>query len=298
MLRSVITLAAMAAAMPALADTHITYVNDSGQPSSQMYVKGGKFRMEMNSGGHQHFMLYDMASNTLTMYMPDKKQYLKFDENTAGQMGAAAQGAQQQMQAAGAQAQAQMAAHQGDMDKANAEMQAQMAKMSPQQQAMMQKMMAAHGGGPMGGNPMASMQGGMQMEVKDLGTTETVAGHVCKDKQITMGGRPTSTICVIDSPATLGIPDADLKSMEAMKQQMQKLAAKMGPMAQGMSTAMNSGFSLKSTHQTFDPKTMRPGTETDTYKSLDTSSLPASLFTAPSGYTEVTMDQMMQGGHR
>lgn len=295
MLRSVIALAAIAVTAPALADTHITYVNDSGQPSSQMYLKGGKFRMEMNSAGRQHFMLYDMASNTLTMYMPDKKQYLVFNEQTVGQMGAASADAQQKMQAANDKAQAQMAAHQGDMDAANQKMQAAMANMTPQQQAMMQKMMANR---PGGANPMAAMQGGsMQMTVRDLGTTETVAGHTCKDKQMMMGDQPTSTMCVIDSPASLGIPAADLKSMEAMKQQMQKLVAKMGPMAQGMAAAMNSGFALKTTHQSFNPKTMKSVTETDTFKSLETGSLSGSLFDAPTGYTEITMDQMMQGHH-
>lgn len=295
MLRTALAFAAIAAATPALADTHITFVNDSGQPSSQMYVKGGKFRMEMNSAGQHHFMLYDMASNTLTMYMPDKKQYMVFNEQTAAQMGAAAQGAQQQMQVAGAQAQAQMAAHQGDMDAANQKMQAAMANMTPQQQAMMQKMMANR---PGGGNPMAAMQpGGMQMSVKDLGTTETVAGHVCRDKQMMMGDRPMSSMCVIDSPASLGIPAADIKSLEAMKEQMQKLVAKMGPMAQGMAASMNSGFAIKTTHQSFDPKTMKQVTETDTFKSLDTGSLSGSLFDAPTGYTEITMDQMMQGHH-
>ena len=289
MLRSVIALTAMAAAVPALADTHITFVNDSGQPSNQMYVKDGKVRMDFSDGNHHGFALYDLANNRMTMYMPEQKKYMVFDEQSAGQMGTAAAGAQQQMQAANAR----MAAHQGEMDKANAQMQAAMAKMSPQQQAMMQKMMAAHGGGPMG----AMQPGAMQMEMKELGTSETVAGHSCRDVQIVMGGRPLNTLCVIDSPAALGIPSADLKTLEAMHAGMQKLAAKMGPMGQGMAGMMSKGFAIKTSHQSFDPKTFKQTTVTDTLKSVDTGSLSGSLFDAPGGYTQMDMSQMMHGSH-
>jgi len=234
MLRTSIALALLASAAPAFADTHITYVNDSGQPSSQMLVKGGKMRMEFNDGVHQNFMIYDLASNSMTMFMPEQKKYLVFDEAAASQMGAKSAAAQQQLQGAQQQAQGQMAAHQDQMDQANQEMQQKLASLPPEQRAMMEKMMAARGGNPAATNPMAAMQGAgaPQMEMKDLGTTETVAGHSCKDVQMTINGRPTTTLCVIDSPASLGIPAADMKSMRAMMEAMQKLSAKMGPMAQ------------------------------------------------------------------
>jgi hypothetical protein len=43
---------------------------------------------------------------------------------------------------------------------------------------------------------------------------------------------------------------------------------------------------------------LTPVTETDTYKSLSTSSLSASLFEIPSGYSQTTMQELMQGGHQ
>ncbi len=301
MLRSVIALAAMAAAVPALADTHVTSVNDSGQPASQLFVKGGKVRMEFNDSGHQNYALYDVATNSMMMVMPDKKQYMVFDDKTANQMGAQQAAAQQQMQGASDKAQAQMAAHQGDMDAANQKMQAAMANMSPQQQAMMQKMMANRPGGT---NPMAAMPGGpgapgaMQVEMKDLGTTETIAGHKCKDMQMTIGGRATSSMCMSDDPPTaFGVPAADYKTLEAMRDGMQKLTAKMGPMAQSMSAVMNKGFALKTTRQSFDPHTMKSSDVTVTFKSVTTESLDSSMFQLPAGYSEITMDQMMHGGH-
>lgn len=296
MLRSAIASVAMLAAVPALADTHITSVNDSGQPSSQLFVKGGKVRMEFNDSGHQGYALYDVASNSMMMVMPDKKQYMVFDDKTASQMGAQQAAAQQQMQGAQQQAQAQMAAHQGDMDAANQKMQAAMANMSPQQQAMMQKMMANR---PGGGNPMAAMQGGgMQVEMKDLGTTETIAGHKCKDMQMTVGGRATSSMCMSDDPpSAFGVPAGDYKTLEAMRDGMQKLTAKMGPMAQSMSAVMSKGFALKTTRQSFDPKTMQSTTVTTTFKSVTTENLDSGMFQLPAGYSVITMDQMMHGGH-
>ncbi|HEX2669035.1 MAG TPA: DUF4412 domain-containing protein [Gammaproteobacteria bacterium] len=293
MLRTSILLALLAAAAPALADTHITSVNDAGQAVSQLFVKDGKVRMEFSDGTHQGFALYDSAANTMSVFMPEKKQYLVFDDKAAGQIGAQQAQSQQQMQAA----QAQMAAHQGEMDDAHQKMQAAMANMTPEQRARMEKMMAARGGAP-AGNPMAAMQGGMQVEMKDLGTTETVAGHRCKDMQMSVGGRATSTMCMSDEPPTaFGVPAADYKTLQAMRDGMQKLTAKMGPMAQSMSAVMGKGFALKTTRQAFDPRTMKSSTVTTTFKSVTTESLNRALFEVPPGYTATTMDEMMQRGH-
>src|SRR5215472_14954083 len=105
MLRTSLLLAAGCCALPAFADTHISYVDDGGQPTTQIYVKGGKVRME----GGQSVAIYDLASNSLTVLMPDRNQYLVLDQKSADQMGAQMNAAQQQMQAA-------MSAHQADID--------------------------------------------------------------------------------------------------------------------------------------------------------------------------------------
>ncbi|HLW74216.1 MAG TPA: DUF4412 domain-containing protein [Gammaproteobacteria bacterium] len=276
MLRISTLLVLLALATPALADTHLSFVNDSGQPSTQLYVKDGKVRME----GGRGIGLYDAATNTFTMLMPDKKQYLVFDEKSASAMGASANAAQQQM-----------AAHQGQIDQANQQAQAAMANMTPEQKAMMQQMMAGRGGAP-GAGPM----GGMQMDTKDLGTSETVAGHKCEDMQLVMNGQAMSTMCVMSGPpSALGIPAADVKTLEAMRAGMLKLSAHMGPMGQGMAGMMTKGFSLKTTHQVY--RDMQPVTDTDTFKGLSTASLSAALFEIPAGYAQTTMQGMMQQGH-
>ena len=106
-----------AAALPALADTHVTFVDGQGNVATQMYVKNGKVRME--SEGGTAISLYDAATNTATVLLPGQKRYLKLDDESAAQVGAQADQAQQRIQAANAQAQAAMAAHQQQMDQAN-----------------------------------------------------------------------------------------------------------------------------------------------------------------------------------
>ena len=286
MLRTSLLLATGLCALPALADTHITYVDDAGQSGTQLYVKGGKVRME--SGQGRGIAIYDTATNSMTMLMPERNQYLVMDEKAAGQMGAQANAAQQQMQAA-------MSAHQAEIDQAQQQMQAAMAQMTPEQRAQMQQMMGGQAPGAPAAGAGAVSGGAPQLQMQELGTTETVAGHSCRDVQMTMNGRALSTLCVTDSLTSFGIPAADLKTLERMRDDMQKMMSHMGPMAQGMSAMLNKGFTLKSTHQTMDG--YKRVTVTNTFKSVSTAGLAASLFEIPAGYTQTTMAEMMQQGH-
>lgn len=284
MSRIVALTVATAFALPALADTHISYVDDAGQPATQIYVKGAKVRME--GGKDQSVAIYDVAANSMTILMPDRNQYLVLDEKAADQMGAQANAAQQQMQAA-------MSAHQAEIAQAQQQMQAAMAQMTPEQRAQMQQMM---GGQTPGAASAPAMQAGTpKLEMQDLGTTETVAGHSCRDMQMVMNGRPLSSLCVTDSLASFGIPSADVKTLERMRDNMQKLSSRMGPMAQGMSAMMGKGFTLKSTHQVMEG--YKRVSVTDTFKSVSNAGLAGSLFDIPAGYTQTTMAEMMQQGH-
>jgi hypothetical protein len=290
LLKTSFLFAAALIAMPALADTHIAFVDDSGQPGTQMYVKGGKVRIE--SGGQSSAIsIYDMASNSMTVLMPDQNKYIVFDQKTADQMGEQAQAAEQEMQAASAQAQAAVTAHQGEIDQANQQVQAAMAQMTPEQKAAMQKVMAAQAS--RNAPAAAALQnGGSHVEMQPLGTSETIAGHGCKDMQIVINGRPASTVCVMDSPASLGIPGADLKTLERMRDNMQKMMAHMGPMAQCMSSVYTKGFALKTTRQSMQG--FKRVTTSDTFKSVSTTGLDGSLFEIPAGYTKTTIAEMMQ----
>ncbi|HEY3644089.1 MAG TPA: hypothetical protein VGM16_02015, partial [Gammaproteobacteria bacterium] len=207
------------AATPALADTHVTFVDDQGKVATQMYVKDGKVRVEGEGG--TAISLYDAATNTATVLLPGQKKYLKLDNESAAQVGAQADEAQQRITAANAQAQAAMAQHQAEMDQANKQMQAATANLTPEQKAMLQQMNQSHL--PQAGSPAAGPAGSMQVTIKELGTSETVAGHVCKDVQVMVNGQVSSTQCVVANPASLGIPASDLKTLQAMRDGMQKL---------------------------------------------------------------------------
>ena len=276
-----------AAALPALADTHVTFVDDKGNVATQMYVKDGKVRMEGEGG--TAISLYDAATNTATILLPGQKKYLKLDSDSAAQVGAQANEAQQRISAANAQAQAAMAQHHGEIDQANKQMEAAMANMTPEQKAMMQQMQQSR----MPQKPAAAA-GDMDVSIKELGTSETIAGHRCKDVQVLVNGQPSSTQCVVENPGSLGIPAADLKTLQAMREGMQKLMSHMGPMGQGMAAAVGKGFAIKTTRQSY--RNLATVTETDTLKSVSSSGVDAGLFSIPAGYTETTLQEMMQGG--
>jgi hypothetical protein len=77
---------------------------------------------------------------------------------------------------------------------------------------------------------------------------------------------------------------------------MQKLMSRMGPMGQGMAATLTSGFAIKTTRQQY--RNLNLETETDTLKSVSTGSVDAGLFNIPAGYTQTTMQEMMQSGHQ
>jgi len=282
-----------AAALPALADTHISFVDDKGNASTQMFVKDGKVRVEGQGG--DSISLYDSATNTATVLLPGQKKYLRFDSQSTAQMGAQADAAQQKLQAANAQAQAAMAQHQKEMDQANQQMETATANLTPEQKAMLQQMNQSRTGANSGAAG-AGAGGAMQVTVKDLGTTETVAGHRCKDVQVLVNNQPRATECVVDAPASLGIPTADLKTLQAMRAGMQKMMSQMGPMGQGMAATLGSGFAIRTTRQSYHSLNME--TETDTLKSIGTGPVDSRLFSVPAGYNQTTVQEMMQGGHQ
>ena len=286
MLRLCILLATAVCALPALADTHISFVDDSGQPSTQIYVKGGKVRIEAGNG--QFISIYDVASNSSTVLMVDRKQYLVFDQKTAAAIGAVGAAAQQVPAAAQA-----MGASQDQIAQAQQQLQAAMSQMTPEQQDQLKQIMGNQPAQTPGA-PAPAQNAAPGVQVQELGTSETVAGHACKDVQMMMNGRPGAKMCVTDSATGLGIPGADLKTLGAMREGMQKLMANMGAMAQGMASMASKGFALKVTRTTM--QNFKQVTETDTFKSVSTAGLAGSLFEVPAGYSETTMADLMQGG--
>lgn len=270
----------LALAAPAFADTHISFVDQQGAATTQLYVKNGKVRAEEHDG--QAVSLYDAASNSLTVLLPGRKQYIVMDSQSVSQMSSQFDAAQQQAQSHAAQDQAQQ-------DQADQQLQAAEAKLTPQQKAAMDQALAnrPQAGATAPGDAMA-------VSIHELGTRETVDGHGCRDVQVLMNNKLVSTDCIVDSPAALGIAGGDLKTLQAMRTGMQKLMQQMGPMGKSMMANMGTGFAIKVTHQTY--RNMQMVEETDSLKSISGAGLDGSLFSIPAGYTQTTFQDMMKGG--
>ena len=235
-----------------------SFVDEKGNPASQFYVTGQKVRMEScdTEGGGA---IYDAATHTLTVLMPKRHAYMVLNQQSAKQMGAQMQDAQKQMQA-------------------------QMANLPPDQRAMAEQMMAQRGlsGGP------------AKIEVKDLGSTATVAGYPCRDMQTVSNGVPGLKMCVaaLDS---LSIPSSDIATLNTMRTDMTHMMANLGPMAQAYSTVQTiQGFAIRREVPRREGYTMVTGTET--LKSITRGNPPADLFEIPTGYQKTNMQQMMKAG--
>ncbi|MGH7192696.1 MAG: hypothetical protein ACREJM_04075, partial [Candidatus Saccharimonadales bacterium] len=205
---------------------HISFVDQSGNPASQLYVLGDKVRLESGAeadGG----AIYDAHAHTMTVLMPARQAYMVLDKRSAAEMGARMRAAEKQIQA-------------------------RMSQLPPEQRAMMEKLMA---GGNTTGNPA-------QITVKDLGSSETVAGHRCKDVQMVTNGKPGLKMCVA-SMSSLDIPADDAATLNAMRIDMMQMMSSMGPMAQAYSTLENvEGFAIKRDVPRREGLTLTTSTET------------------------------------
>jgi hypothetical protein len=252
------TLTVLAMTVPAWADTHIAYVDDAGRPATQLYVKDGKVRLE--TGGDA--ILYDAAADRFPMLDGERHSYVVMDAERMERMVAGAKQAREQMAASMAQ------------------MREQMTGMPPEQRAMMEQMMGGLGGA---GEPTAPMTP-PKVEIKDVGSTQKVAGFRCKDVRMLVGGRAAARMCVADLEA-LDIPAADRVTLGAMHEGMQKMAA-MDPTGSAALDIMPQGLALK-----YEPQgpAAESGEGPEALQSISHGAVQADLFAVPPGYTEEVM---------
>jgi len=238
---------------------HIDFVDENDKPATQMYVSGDTVRIE--SGNAQgNGVIYNAATHTMTLLMPLRKSYMLLDRKSAAQVGSALAAAQKQMQA-------------------------ELAKLPQAQRTMMEKMMSQNGMG--GGHP--------RIEIRNLKTMETVAGHRCHDQQVVTNGVPNLKMCVAPT-SSLNIPAADLSTLKNMREDMVHIMSSMGPMASAYSTMETQhGFAIK--RDVPRRKGLKLVTGTETLKSITRVKPPASLFEIPAGYKRTSFQQMMQGLH-
>ena len=276
MLKSSCFLTAALVAAPALADTHIAYVKPDGSPGMQIYIKDGAVRMEMGAG--QGVGVFDTRANSLLVIKPDQKKYFLFDEQTAAHLGKQFQDAEQQLQEAEGKAETQ------------AEKLAD--KTTTLAQHGLLQTLVGHALIDYAVRLMIPASFAMKMELKDLGTDETVAGFACHDEQVIINGNPGETRCVAKDTGKLGIPAADVTTLQTMSDDYKAILKAIEPMAPGIGATMPMGLPVKSQKLMFDQATKKLSTTLDTLKSIDTGALSADLFKPPADYVQTSLDEL------
>lgn len=252
--------------LSAWADSHVIYTDDQGKVGDQLYVKDGKVRIEKQ--GNSSIAIYDPATNSVVVMIPGAKLYFVLNGQSAAQFGAAFQGV---MQAHAAQQQAASATGQHS---------------------------ATNGASTSLGNDPAvhtNSQDTMQITERDLGTTEAVLGHTCRNFALSIDGRMIGDYCVVDSAAELGLPEVDLKGLDAMRAGTQRLAGQMGPFGQKLVSMNPHKFFLKANH--LIPHNGQLVTSTETLQSVVTTPLDAHIFDIPADYRQLTTEQLVQAMH-
>ena len=271
----ILPLLALLGSAPAFADTHVAYTDAGGQPGMQLYVKGAKVRMENGPG--QPVGIYDTVNDNLLVLDPAKKRYSVFDQQTAAHLSAQFQEAQKQL------------------DDATAKMEKQGEKLADKLTTVAQhgllQTLVGHALVDYAVKLMIPSGFTMQVDLKPLGTRQTVAGFDCDDEQVIISGNVGETRCVAHDLGKLGIPAADLGTLQTMSDDFKAVLIAIEPMAPGISNTMPSGLPVKSQKLVFNQATKKLSTRLDTLQSISTTPLPADLFAAPADYAQVPLEE-------
>jgi hypothetical protein len=265
--------------MPAFADTHVAYVDAAGQPGMQLYVKDGKVRMEMGTPGNP-IGIFDTVNNVLIVIKPDTKTYYLFDQQTAAHLGKQFQDAQAQL------------------DKATKKVENASEKLADKLTTVAQhgflQTLVAHALIDYAVKLMIPSGFAMTVELKQLGTTETVAGYSCTDEQVIINGNPGETRCVVADTSKLPIPAADIQTLQTMSDDFRVILLAIEPMAHGISNTMATGLPIRDQKMTYDQATRKLGSRVDTLQAITTTTLSAELFAAPKDYTQTSLEDIGQ----
>jgi len=275
---SVLLIAALLAA-PAFADTHVAYADAGGQPGMQLYVKGGKVRMENGAG--QPIGIFDTVDNSLLVLNPVQKRYAVFDEKTAAHLSAQFQDAQKQLDEAT-----------GKLEKQGERLADKLTTVA--QHGLLQTLVG-HALVDYAVKLMIPSGFAMKVDLKSLGSSQTIAGFACDDEQVIISGNVGETRCVAHDLGKLGIPAADLATLQTMSDDFKVILLAIEPMAPGISNTMPTGLPIRSQKLSFDQVTKKLGTRIDTLQSISPAPLSADLFTPPADYTQVSLDDFSAG---
>lgn len=269
-------LVASLVSIPAFADTHVAYIRPDGSAGMQLYVKDGLVRME--SGPGQSVGIFDTRANTLLVIQPGQKKYSLFDEQTAAKLSAQFQDAEQRLQKA--------------RGKVETKAENAVDRVTTLAQHGLLQTLVGHALIDYAIQLMIPTDFSMHMELKDLGTDDSVAGFACHNEQVIVSGNPGETRCVAKDTSKLGIPAGDVATLQTMSDDFREVLGAIEPMAPGISNTMPTGLPVRSQKLAYDMATRKLSTTLDTLKSIDSGPLAADLFKPPSDYTQTSLDQM------
>lgn len=273
-------LVASLVSVPAFADTHVAYTRPDGSAGMQLYVKDGLVRME--SGPGQSVGIFDTRANTLLVLQPLQKRYFLFDEQTATKLSAQFQDAEQRLQQA--------------RGKVETKAEKGVDRVTTLAQHGLLQTIVGHALIDYAIQLMIPTDFSMHMELKDLGTDDSVGGFACHNEQVIISGNPGETRCVAKDTSKLGIPAGDVATLQTMSDDFKEVLGAIEPMAPGISNTMPAGLPVRSQKLAYDMSTRKLSTTLDTLKSIDAGPLSADLFKPPADYAQTSLDEMEQSG--
>lgn len=248
----------LSATATAFADTTLTTSNEFGETGSTdtVHIADGMVRVDNNQGG---YMLFDSDARTMTMVEPENQSYMVMTEESLRSMGNAVQQAMQQLES-------------------------QMANMPPEQRERMRSMMKERMGGMMDAGGQAA-----RPEIVNTGETRNVAGYECRVVRIMVDGASTGSACMTDFD-TLGIPDEDQATIEAMMEFSLALTEQFGEMMPAHMKAMAAeGYPVEFESQAGGTRIK------GSLKAVETEPLAGELFSVPDNYRQRSLPNMPGG---
>jgi len=186
----------------ALADTKLEIQHtQSGKPaeSQTVMITAGKVRIEQSQTGDT-VLLFHQSTNTFYALQNDRKTYMTFDPETAGEMMGQMSEMQKQMMA-------QLEERMAEIPEAQRE----------QMKAMMSKM----------GQPMPEMQEKEPTRYEARGDSGSAGGIDCRWYDAFEGAKKIRELCLAREGA-MGMDSSDAATMKAMQSSMQSMVERFG----------------------------------------------------------------------
>ncbi len=188
-------------ATPSSAATTINFllkqVDQDSEVAQFAYIDGGKVLIRAAGGDPQYDLLFQQASETMTIIDHNEKTTLDID---AARVGALANQAQ------------------GMIDIVRQQVEQEMEGMSEEQRQKVQAMIESLGGGQLMETPAPPQP----KEVRKIGV-QTINGYTCESMEVWEGDVKISEVCAAEAEE-IGIPAEDYRVIEAMQAMSRKLS--------------------------------------------------------------------------